>query len=557
MSGSVQTDSTLLAEFPDNPPAGGIPPASARNIIASKPPWDVLGGSPAPSIIRGTLDLARWFTMNGGLLGDMTATPAQRVTNATILQNGINYAAGLNRAIAWFPTARVEINSTAGIVFPVSQTGLTVRGQSAPNAGIVQFAPATGPAPILIFGDITGAATLGGQADVEGLYCAYGVTQAGNTGAYAVQFGAWAASRFANLKVDKYGPFGTFPAYVCWYETYGSFSCTFADLNMQGGQQSIMRLTQNGATSGNVYSNVYCSCGNLGAPLPLTDYAFGWGNNGVVNQIFNQLNIESVTTGRLMNIPNCRATVFSDVHLESISLTGAEPLVWACAGSSVTIDGCLLDFRCTTADGASVFGRFVGTFGADTVTMRTIDLTNSTTGNGAVNLPFYLVDGVITPDTPPSISCDGLHIEDDTGTGLSQNVGWEATTMPLSAFAPIAGAGRFQFGENLSRSFATVRTVTATYTHYGADTDATLLVPATLSAPAAITLANTFKASGTGSTTPPLSGNTVRVRRQAGTYANALTVVNGGPGAGTLWTDTDAADERQFTFNGTNWVLSA
>jgi hypothetical protein len=129
--------------------------------------------------------------------------------------------------------------------------------------------------------------------------------------------------------------------------------------------------------------------------------------------------------------------------------------------------------------------------------------------------------------------------------------------MPLANFAPIMSGGRFQFGINLSRSFGTVRSVTATsYTHYGADIDATLIYPASMSGTATCTLANTFKASGTGSTTPPMSGNTVRIRRAAGTFANNLAVVNGGPAAGTLWTNSSAAAENQFTFNGTNWVLS-
>jgi hypothetical protein len=497
-------------------------------------------------------DIAAYFTANGGVVGDMSGTPAQRVTNATVLQNAINLADSNGQAMEFFPTARIEISNTAGIIIPASQRGLVWRGSSGPNSGIVQF---HANAPIVIIGDITGTATLGGQASVEGLYMSYGVSQTGNTGALALQMGAWASSRFANIKVDKFGPAGTFPAYVCYTEVHASFSNTYADFDLQGGQQSIARLNQNGGTSGSVYTNIYCSAGNLNAPAALTDYAFGWSNNGIGNCIFEQLNVEAVATNRLLNVPNCRGTVFNDVHLETITLTGVDPLVWACASSGLTIDGCTLDFILTTAGGASGYGRFIGTFGSDSVVMSNIALLNQSSDSGAVDLPFYMVDAIITPDTPANVTLRGLRLNDDTGQGLSTHVGLDLN-MPLGDFGPVQTVADYRFGYNLSRSYGVVRTVSDNYTHYGSDIDATLLAPASLSGTKTITLSNKNKSSGQGSTTKPMSGNTVRIRRQSGTFANNLIVVNGGSGGGTLWTNNSAAAENQFTFDGTNWSLS-
>jgi hypothetical protein len=533
-----------------------VPPAAAQTITQPFPgfQWDTVGGIPAPYISKGSLDIANWFLANGGALGDMSGTPSQRATNGAVLQNAINLAITDGKAIEFFPSARIEINNAAGITIPWSQSGFVWRGSSGAKSGIVQFAT---NAPILIIGDITGSANLGGQASIDGIYIAYGVSQTGNTGALALQLGAWASSGFRNIKVDKFGPAGTFPAYVPWTEVNASFSSKFENLNIQGGQQSVMRLTQSGATSGNVYSNVFCTCGNLNAPVALSSYAVGWPNAGITNSIFEQLNIEAVSANTIINCPGARGVVFADTHMETISLTGAGPTVFAGASSSMSILGCTLDFRCTTADGTTFWGVFVGTFGEDNVVMEDIVLLSNSSDSGAVNLPFYLTTtGAPLADAPQSVTLRGLKVSDNNSGGLANNVALDQN-MPLANFASPDTVAEYRFGFNISRTFGAIRRVSASYTHYGSDIDATLLVPAALGATVTITLSTASKASGQGSTTPPPHGDTVRVRRQAGSFANNLLVVNGGPGGGTLWANSAAAAENQFTFNGTNWVLSS
>jgi hypothetical protein len=48
----------------------------------------------------------------------------------------------------------------------------------------------------------------------------------------------------------------------------------------------------------------------------------------------------------------------------------------------------------------------------------------------------------------------------------------------------------------------------------------------------------------------------VRVRRQSGTYANTLTVVDAASST-TLSTNTASNADLVYTFNGTNWTLAA
>jgi hypothetical protein len=523
--------------------------AATAAVAAAAVPFDDptnVSGLGAPAILRGTVEAHKCASVTQGL----GLSGAVRLATTAGLQAAINYAVA-NKKFFEIEPADYEI-AGAQLTVPWSQSGFVWRGSM--NSSVLQCSDNM---PCLDIGDVTNT-NLGGNMEFDGVGVGYRNSQTGNTGALAIRLGPWASSTIRHLAVNKFTAGGTNPAYVCVTETGGSFSVVNDTWNIQGGQQSIIRLTQSAATSGNIYRNIYCTVGNLNAPTALSDYAVGCSNNGITNGLFEQLNVEAVSVGAhpLLNFPGARGVVFADTHLETISLTANGAVVWAFSGSSVHIDGCSLDFRCHTADGMSGTGNFLATFGADNITCTNIQLLSQFSDSGAVNVPFQMVSAVVTGDTPASVTMRGFAIRDDTNAGLKTNVFFDANT-PLANFATPRTASDYIFGYNLSKIDSAVRPVSANYTHYGSDIDATLQVPATLAGVTTITLSNQRKASGTGSTTVPIPGNTVRINRQAGSFANNLLVVNGGVAGGTLWTNSGAGTDHQFVFDGTNWAVAA
>jgi hypothetical protein len=90
--------------------------------------------------------------------------------------------------------------------------------------------------------------------------------------------------------------------------------------------------------------------------------------------------------------------------------------------------------------------------------------------------------------------------------------------------------------------------VSAAYTHYGQQIDATLLVPASTSG-FTITLSNMMGPAGTQNTT---TGTRVHITRLSGTYAGTILVKD--DAGTTLTTSAAAALNQDYVFNGTHYV---
>lgn len=505
---------------------------SAYTLILSDDPANASGLS-APAIVRGTVyaHLAAGVTVGTGNSGTV------RTATGTALQAAINYAVTNNKFFEIEPNI-YEINNSAGLVVPYSNSGMNWHGST--SSYIAQYAT---NAPILTLGDTTGA-NINYRMVLNGVGMYYGVTQAGQTSAIALQMGPHAWCNFSNVVISPYAPGGTFNAYIGMKHYTGSFSGNFDNFYIEAGQLHIVQMA--GSSSGNVWNNTYCAAGTLNNPTALSGYAFGW-DNGTTNTVFNQLNIEAVAANQIMNVAQCYSTTFNSVHMESITMTGSTPIIWAGNSAYCVINGCTLDFICTSAGGASGYGRFLGTFTTDNWVMNNIVLLSNSTDSGAVNLTFMVVDAQITPDTPANVVMSGFTIRDATSAGLSTHVQLDAHT-PLANFNTPLSVANYRFGLGGSVIEGAVIPVTATYTHYGQHVDAVIEVPAAITG---FTLTLSAVQGATGNQ-PVKTGNTVHVRRQIGTASGTLLVKD--DAGTTLTTNTTSAQDFYYYFNGTHYV---
>ena len=164
---------------------------------------------------------------------------------------------------------------------------------------------------------------------------------------------------------------------------------------------------------------------------------------------------------------------------------------------------------------------------------------------------LFTVSSYQGTDVTSSIQVKNLYIEDDVG-GLAKYYVLDANTTAVP-FINGTMVEDYVYDNLRPRTSRLRLIITAGYTHYGQHAESVLFVPASLSAATTITLSNKFKASGTGNTQPTPTGTVVRVRRQSGTYANALTVTDAASG-NALTTNTASGADYLYIFGGTNWT---
>jgi hypothetical protein len=520
--------------------------AHYRDAIVSGPQWDVIGGAAAPAILRGTWDGGLYFRQNGGVTGDMTATPSQRATNGTVL-NALMSAAASNGKIVELPPDLYEINNSTGIVIPAG-SGFVFRG-SRGGTIISQFYTGGTGAPVVDIGDHTGA-TETVAIEFEGAWLRYGASQAGLTSSSALRVNAAPHSRIGCIGLG--GP-GLSPAYNNLLLDGGpTFSTSFYDINTGQAQQN--QLLVNVVGTGNTFDNIYLNNGGTGVFNALGGSYIAFSGSITNEMTFTQLNCEWGACNKLMDLQSMIGLKFVNLHVEGIQFTGAGPCVFNTANSSITWDTCnFVDLFIQSAHMTGALSVMLDYNASSSVLkMRPLNWINN--ASGQINMPVLLFSpsgGTLGQDTSV-VEINGGFFRDYTFSNaeLQPHIQFDVH-MPVtsSTFLCPMRFDRYEWGSGGSVLNKPVYyPIAANYTHYGQQQGATLIVDASITG-FTITLAATMGATGTE---PVATGTIVHVRRETGSASGTLLVKD--DAGTTLTTNTTSGQDFFYRFNGTHYV---
>lgn len=541
-------NSTLLA---DGQSAGAITPARMRDLVdtlGTNTSDDLANASAlgAPAIIRGTVygHLASGVTVGAG------QTTGVRQATATGLQNAITYAANNNK-IFQLNEGVYEINSSTGLVIPANggtnyEQGFVWRG--ARDSQIVQFYNTTPGAPILTIGDITGTNTFQ-WLDFEGVQLRYGIAQTGFTSAEALVLGSIAWSNLGKILIPAATSFRPYNGVtVNTGGTRNFFSNTIRDLGVWTVQNTFLNLGLIG--TGNTYENIYLNNGGMGSFTAITGKYVDL--QSADEQHFRQLNCEWGSCNTVMDIESSLGCIIEAFHLEGVVLTGFNPCVLMLANTSIHIDTMNVEnLYCRTAN---ITGncRIVRDYSTLPSNLTITNLNLKTYSTAMIDTALTIIQPDATAGLNHGVfSIDKMTVSDTAG-GANQFIG----LVNLDSHMPVTSSRflvpqrfrRYEWGVSGSKLEGAVISVSATYTHYGQQVDATLIVPASITS-FTITLSNLMGATGTQSVA---TGTRVHITRLSGSASGTLTVRDDTPT--TLTTNTTAPADLDYIFNGTHYV---
>ncbi len=549
-SGKATTPlTTVLSSTP-----GTALDASSPILGAASAQFDDLtnvSGLGAPAILRGFVSAARAVSGMGSIVGAGQSGSVRTATTAA-LNAAISKAISLGKFLEIEPGV-YETNGS--LLVPGGTNGFSMHGDL--RSQIINYGIGS---PILTIGDLTGAAQVV-NCKIAGLTLQYGVSQGGAANCNGISMGPTYTSALEDIQIGTAtaGALVNAPTYgIRCYSTGSGFMF----------QNRFRRLQINGATAtffskelggtGDVHEDIYMHNGSgASSANALTSYGLQLGNGSIQrsDDVWIRTNLEWLgETQAVLLAWNMTNMTFIGTHFEGcvLSGTGSPRLIWVLGGEVHFMGTEILDMKTSS-----------GTTGATIVTVagysEQVKMDNTiikfSSGSEAIT-PVQLISGANNNgnDTQPVVSIKHLTMNDN-GSGNAA----EFTLDPVIASPPMSILGQFRefySDQLLSRTAGAQFTMLASLTLYGQHEDATIFVPASLAAAATLTLSNKRKPSGTGSSLAPKAGAVVRVRRQSGTYANALTVVDAASG-NTLSTNAAAAADLVFTFNGTNWALAA
>ena len=446
------------------------------------------------------------------------------------------------------PAGVYEIDDPDGLhVFNTDyEHALRIRGSQA--ARIIQFHR---NAPILTVGDpVKGKDDYSINVTIDGLRLEYGSPQTGDTNANALQIGALRSSHLSRIWIGADGgryeapntPY-QFPAYRAFYMVDGAtpeFSNTFTDFFLEGAQFRLVDMSSLGTSS--VFTNWYCTNGYFGQPGQLMDAAWFLKNG---DGVFTNMNFESVMGNVIINGQTLRSAEFSNIHLETIKLIGANPYVFVGGTNRIILDNFGVTGLYFTSPSASGTGTVISTYYDDALTIRNMQVLLQNQGN-TVNLPLVLFKPGAVGDEQPTIEATNISVDDFVGGGLVQHV-FIDPNMPLADFAGPTRVDHYRWGSGVSTVTGAIRKIASDYVAYGQDQNPTFEVPAAIKS-FTLTLSD-VQGSGVKFRTP--MGNLVHVRRGKGNASGTLTIKDAH--GEVLATNTTGGTDLYFQFDGTRY----
>lgn len=536
----VDTPRTLAyllgTAFADSQPNGSITPSDLRDSVVSAPIWDAIGGVAAPYVLRGTLDVQKYFIGQGGAVGSMAGTPAQRITNATALQAAYTYATTNGLMMEQAP-ADYEINGSINI--PAVE-GVVFRGAAGFSAAtnIIQFATNV---PVLTFG--YPILTEVGRWDVSGITLNYGVSQTGNTGALTCLFGSLDGSTIKNVLISPNGE----PGYDGMSVNSG-YSNVYGNFQIKAWQRNGFKAIGATGTTGSSYNDFYFSPGAFLSPGAISGSVVDISAAGIDDFTMRRWNMEwfSGNAAVAINAQGTRGAVFESGHIEGCFLTGYYPyMINTTSGHLRFHQMNIVDMNNASATGVPILFRDWSDGGGNTIVDGLCITDNNRASYVTVDQQLFWPAPETSGDNPPVFVVTGLG-----GGGLGGGTQVRTHTMfdwqmPLANFKWPLWAKRYEFQFGGSRVTGAVIPVSATHTHYGQHKDATIAVPGTIT-PFTLTLST--QASATAGSRPVEPGNTVVVRRKNEAFSGNLTIAFGGSGSPI----TNSANNTSYYFRVDN-----
>ena len=484
------------------------------------------------------------------------STAVQTQTQAA-LQAAINYASANNKFFELEP-GYYEIYGTTPLTVP--QTGLFYRGTR--NTQLIQFNPAI---PILVLGDATGANQMYKGLNFRGISLTYkyGINITGQQNAIGLLIGPSYDNIIEDITVaEPYLGYGSASPYIAisipFFNTYASFfNNAVRDIEARYAQQTIMLIASQG--TGNIFDNIYLTNGfNANADAlsgrgVLTGPALQVGSsgfNGDSDNVFTRINVEAVSAPNLVSLIEAGNCTFVNLHVEGVIVSQQYgSVISIVGGETCLLETQLLEVDCS-ATGTSIIDLGGG---GESVLIKGLTMNWQFPGTSSLqpNTPLVQQFGN-PPDEPTIFHAEGIKIIDNGGASV--NLVLDNTNNDQLPGQTLVGSYKWNYYRPQTDEYRPQ--ITSSYTHYGRHANATLFVPASLSAAITITLHNLCKASGVGASEPTPLGTTVHIRRVSGSYSNTLTIVDRASG-GTLATNTSAGADYLYRFNGTNWVAMA
>lgn len=545
MVDTPRTQGFLLgSEFQDGQAVGSITPQRMRDFIVSGPQWDAVSGTATPYLLRGTLDAAAYFVANGGVVG-AGQTTLQRQTNATVLQNAINYCCTNGKFFELSPGV-YEINSSTGLLIPPQGAfgNFNFIARGAQNGTVIsQFYATASGAPILTIGDVTNVTEMSG-ANISGFTLQYGVSVTGLTSAIGLRLGWMVDSEVNDIIMNGF----TFPPFDSVHMDGLAFSNNYRNWLIWGFQRHGYYV--NGSTTtGCSHDNWYMTAG--GNPtFPAVSGNFIFFNVVASDMWFSRLNCEWTQCNAVIRAGDnaaCFGLKIDALHLEGIQLQGVNPAIFHLASTTLQVSSMDLQ-SCSVLSGNLTSGNYALVFdwqgGNSTILIENYNYVQNA-GAGFQTSNFYLLAPYALDDNSTVMTVAGGLVSDPS----NQAVGALLFDQHL---APTANVlinkwNRYEFGLAGSLIRRAVLVVNGTYTHYGQHEDATIDVPVSITA-FTITLATTMGATGTQK---PRTGSTTHVRRRSGTVSGTLTIAYGGTSTPTV--NTTSATDYWYIFDGSLW----
>lgn len=554
---SIAANTVLGATAIGAPTALALPSCSgAANAIT----WTSASGWGCNTIsvgsAAGTVNLLTF----AGIVTGAGQTLGTRQSNCTNINAAISFAQSNNLELD-APTGIYEISCAGGIVVPaVSITGVGFKWRGTRTGTLfVQYYATSPGAPILTIGDPTGA-TLSYGIDFDGASLSYGVSQTGLTSSVGLILGAMSQSRISGISAGVCCTV-TNPAYDGMQITDNSnlnfIGNSISDIVVSGAQRHLLNAN-NSLGAGNVFSNIVLRDGTSGSLGVISGQCLvigvaALGNTYNTEPKFTGLTCEYISTNLLMQIVNANGMKIDDLHLEGIKSTGANPSLIDTEGVNLKIGSLqILNWTLQTANitgSAKIItdGSFLNR--SSNLAIQSLNLLN--TIMGSINTPFTVLvpttasgdNGVfninqmtfIDTDTPPSLYAGNMSIDPHMPTSSS-------------AFLTPGRAGDYNWGLFGSRIDKEVIPVSATYTHYGQQTGASLEIPAAITS-FTITLQAVQGATGTA---PVQVGTVTCALRATGSVSGTLTVQDDASTSLTAPNSTGA--KNCYIFNGTHYV---
>jgi hypothetical protein len=531
------------------------------------PQWSGTAWVPAAMGLVGLVQLASL----PGVVTGAGVTSQQRQDNCTAVNAALVTAAAAGN-IAFFPAGEIEIEGTNGIVVPD-----LCRWLGTTKARITQF---TNGVPVMTIGNPASSASVN-RVSVDGVWLRYGASQVGQSAGAGLQgVRAW-MSEFRNIDIgDVYSNPSDNPKYIRNGILFSGatlpflFSCKFENIRIRNYYN--YGIYQNVKGTGNIWSNIHISNGDAGASAGTVNAgsafcAFRLGNSSggaaVEETTINQLNIEwSEFTGSgsaPFILDTARGVAASSIHVEGCAMgTSCTGMFKVFSGSTLEAQAITIQNCGTTTTNATPRGLFsVGTssrvrvgrlrhavgihrtlFDATPVAVVRADATS--TRNASCAIDSYDPAGVTATEPAQITLCESTSTSLDFATANS----WRSRILKrFGEFLPLP-----EFND--STQVLGDANITM-YSDWARDT----LCTAPLTTGRTVTLAAVIADSNSlpYSVIPVPTGQRRTIRRTAdSTGASALSIVNGGPGAGTL-AALATGEWVEVVFNGTNWLLLA